>query len=221
MKLEKILIEPASKPEGCVIWLHGLGASGDDFVDAIDCLNLPLKNRIRFIFPHAPRQKVTINQGMMMPAWYDIALNFSAKQDEVGIKKSQKLIDGLIKENSEQGIKPERIILIGFSQGGALALHSALRHSQPLGGVASLSAYLPLHFLLAKEAKAPASLPIFMAHGLMDEMIPYEVGRQSWEYLQKSGFAPLWHSYQMGHTVCSEQLQEMGKWMQTIFEINQ
>lgn len=216
--LQAVVIEPPQKVDACVIWLHGLGANGHDFVEALAYLNLPPQHGIRFIFPHAPLQPVTINQGMVMPAWYDIAgLDITAKQDEMGVKKSAHAIAAIIMAAMQEGIASERIFLFGFSQGGALALHTALRFEYPLAGVASLSAYLPLHESLEKEHHPiNKNIPIFLAHGTMDPVVSYEIGQQSYTFLSTLGYNLQWHSYPMDHTVSLPELNELGKWMQAI-----
>ncbi len=215
--LEAITIEPKKAADACIIWLHGLGADGHDFKDVIPSLGLSKEHTIRFIFPHAPTLPVTINGGMRMPAWYDIvALDSKAIQDEKGIRHSEKSVKALIYKTVSEGIKANRIILMGFSQGGALALHTALRFEQPLAGVGVLSAYLPIHHLLMNE-RNPANLrlSIFMAHGLADTVVPYMMGQASYGWLQNAGYTPQWHSYPMDHSVCYEELQDIGKWIQT------
>ncbi len=215
--LEAITIEPKRIADACIIWLHGLGADGHDFKDVVPSLGLAKDHAIRFVFPHAPTLPVTINGGMLMPAWYDIAaLDFKATQDEKGIRHSEKSIRALIDKTLLQGIKSKRIILMGFSQGGALALHTALRFDQPLAGVGVLSAYLPIHHLLSEERNiANSQLSIFMAHGLADPVVPYMMGQASYGWLKSAGYTPAWHAYPMEHSVCYEELQDIGKWIQT------
>lgn len=213
--LDAEIIEPNSKADACVIWLHGLGADGHDFVDVVPSLGLPSGHRIRFVFPHAPSMPITMNGGMVMPAWYDIgAIDLRAVQDEKGIKKSEIAIKAMIEAQIQAGIKSERIILAGFSQGGALALHTALRYPKPLAGVMVLSAYLPLQDLLMKEKHAVnAHIPLFMAHGFMDTVVSYWIGQQSCTHLQAAGFEVDWHSYPMAHTVSLSELHDIGVWI--------
>lgn len=213
--LDAEIIEPNNKADACVIWLHGLGADGHDFVDVVPSLGLPREHQIRFIFPHAPTMPITMNGGMVMPAWYDIgAIDLRAVQDEKGIKKSEGAIKALIEAQIQSGIKSERIILAGFSQGGALALHTALRYPRPLAGVMVLSAYLPLQELLAKEMHSVNSrIPLFMAHGFMDTVVSYWIGQQSCTHLQAAGFEVDWHSYPMAHTVSLSELHDIGVWI--------
>ena len=201
-----------------VIWLHGLGASGHDFEPIVPELNLPTDHDIHFIFPHAPRQPVTLNAGMVMPSWYDIvALQTDAPEDEAGIKRSEQLILSLIEVEQQRGVKAENIILAGFSQGGVMALYAGLRFKQQLGGILALSCYLPLVASLMNEAKqgllAPHSLPIFQAHGLHDPVVAYALGEDSKFYLQQLGYTPEWHSYPMQHSVCENEIEDIGSWL--------
>jgi phospholipase/carboxylesterase len=213
--LDAEIIEPQHSADACVIWLHGLGADGRDFVDAVPSLGLQKEHRIRFIFPHAPSMPITMNGGMVMPAWYDIGgIDLRAGQDEIGIKKSEQAILALLNDQIKKGIKSERIILAGFSQGGAMALHTALRYPKPLAGAIVLSSYLPLHDQLAKEKNpANAKLPLFMAHGFMDTIVSYWIGQQSCTHLQAAGFEVDWHSYPMAHTVSLSELHDIGAWI--------
>lgn len=218
--LESVTIEPERPATACIIWLHGLGADGHDFVDVIPSLGLPSNHGIRFVFPHAPHLPVTINAGMEMPAWYDIAgIDLEAWQDEKGIRLSEQYIRQLISKAIEEGIPAKNILLVGFSQGGALALHTALRFEQSLGGVAALSTYLPLHSFLEKEHHvANKNLPIFMAHGLMDPVVAYWIGQKSCSVLEEIGFKPSWHAYPMAHQVCLPEMQALGNWMRQILK---
>jgi phospholipase/carboxylesterase len=217
---EAIIVEPKKKATACVIWLHGLGANGHDFVDALPGLELPDKHDIRFIFPHAPAQPVSINGNMIMPAWYDIlGLEHNSPQDEKGVKASQIRLNALINKNIKEGLSSERIILIGFSQGGALALYTALRFDQPLGGIAALSAYLPLPTKLVDEMNpVNINISIFMGHGLMDPVVSYWTGQASLEYLREAGYDPNWHAYPMEHTVNMQELADLGNWIQDMLE---
>src|SRR3990167_1996729 len=174
--LPHITLESGKQPQHSIIWLHGLGADGQDFVPVADELNLPVA--VRYLFPHAPQRPVTINGGFVMRAWYDIArADIGALQDEAGIRASQALIEALIAQETARGIAPGNIFLAGFSQGGAIVLHTALRQSAPLGGVLALSTYLPLAETVSREAQASAQgTPIFMAHGRSDTVVPYASG---------------------------------------------
>lgn len=213
--LDACRVDPKQETDACIIWLHGLGADGYDFVNVVPSLGLPSTHTIRFIFPHAPSQPVTINGGLVMPAWYDIlGPDLDAMQDAVGIKKSEQAIKALLTQIMSQGIDSSRIILIGFSQGGALALHTALRFEAPLGGVVALSAYLPLHDAVMNERHlANQQIPIFMAHGFADPVVPYWVGQKSFQYLTSAGYSPSWHSYPIPHTVYLPELSDIGNWI--------
>jgi phospholipase/carboxylesterase len=211
--LPHITLESGKNPRHSIIWLHGLGADGSDFVPVADELELPVA--VRYIFPDAPMRPVTINGGMVMRAWYDIASpSMAAQQDAAGIRASQSLIEALIAQEVQRNIAPCNIFLAGFSQGGAVALHTALRQSVPLGGVLALSAYLPLGESAAGEA-LPATMdtPIFMAHGRSDPVIPYALGKASRDALLGLGYTVEWHEYAMQHSVCGEELGDIGVWL--------
>ncbi len=215
---QALIQEPKQKADACVIWLHGLGADGHDFAGVTQELGLGPECRVRFIFPHAPQLPITLNFGYVMPAWYDItAIDMDAPQDEVGIRASQKVLNRLIEDNVNDDIPTNRIILMGFSQGGALAIYSALRYDKPLAGVGVLSGYLPLHGLLQKE-KNPINMniPIFMAHGILDMLVPMKLAELSLMTLQEAGYKPTWHTYPMEHSVCLPELQDIGKWIQEL-----
>jgi phospholipase/carboxylesterase len=201
-----------------VIWLHGLGASGHDFEPLVPELGLPESAAVRFVFPHAPPQPVTINGGLVMPAWYDIVSpDFTRQEDAAGIRRSQQHLERLIAREQERGVPASRIVLAGFSQGGAIALHTGLRCSQRLAGILALSAYLPLADTLNSEASpANRDVPIFMAHGLYDPIVPIELAQASCEYLRQAGYDPEWHAYAMEHTVCAEEIRDIGQWLRRI-----
>jgi phospholipase/carboxylesterase len=190
-----------------VIWLHGLGADGHDFEPIVPELRLP--KPVRFVFPHAPVRPVTINQGMRMRAWYDIFQFGGGAEDETGIRASQKLVGELIK--AEKGRK---IVLAGFSQGGAIVLQTALRHPERLAGVLALSTYLPLASSLAAE-RSPANqeLPIFMAHGQFDDLIPIDRAERSREFLTQLGYNVEWHAYPMPHSVCAPEIADISRFL--------
>lgn len=219
--LETIEIETGRHPSFSIIWMHGLGADGNDFVPVVQELDLAQAPPIRFIFPHAPMQPVTINNGYVMRAWYDVSLGdlegHSRKADEKGVRASQAAIDKLIEREIDRKISSENIVLAGFSQGGAVALQTALRYPQPLAGVMALSTYLPLADSLPQEASpANAKTPIFMAHGTYDPMVPYAMGSKSREFLEKSGYNVEWHEYPMQHSVCLEEIQDIGAWLKRV-----
>ena len=205
--MDAIEIETGPNPIASVIWLHGLGADGHDFEPIVP--ELRLNKPVRFVFPHAPIRPVTINQGMRMRAWYDIFQFGGGPEDEAGIRASQKLVDELIA--AEKGRK---IVLAGFSQGGAIVLQTALRHPDRLAGVLALSTYLPLHMTLDKErSKANHDVPIFMAHGKFDDIIPLDRARKSKEVLEKLGYPVTWKEYPMPHSVCPEEIRDISNFL--------
>ncbi|ACT47517.1 alpha/beta hydrolase [Methylotenera mobilis] len=198
-----------SKISASVIWMHGLGADGYDFEPIVQrILENPAFSHIRFILPHAPDMAVTRNNGYIMPAWYDIYGQIPVLQeDEAGIKASENYINTLINNEINKGINPERILLAGFSQGGAIALHTALRYPQKLAGVMALSTYVPLHALLSKEANvANVNTPIFMAHGIFDDIIPLSMAEKSRNLLQTCQYSVSWHQYNMAHSLCEQEI---------------
>ena len=210
-----IEIETAPQPAASVIWLHGLGADGRDFEPIVPELRLPREPGIRFIFPHAPHRPVTINQGYVMRAWYDIAATeFGRQEDEAGIRESEQAVRALIQRETERGIASERIVLAGFSQGGAVVLHTGLRLPQRLAGIMALSTYLPLADTLTAEAHpANADVPIFMAHGTDDPLIPVSLGQQSADLLTRRGANLEWRTYEMAHSVCLDEIQDIAAWL--------
>ena len=202
-------------PIASVIWLHGLGADGHDFVPVVNMLNLP---NIRFILPHAPYQKISMNNGYEMRAWYDLfGLQSKHPQDATGIEKTQAYIESLIAKENSRGIANERIVIAGFSQGGAIALHLAARQQQALAGVLALSTYLPLQDKLASQ-KTSSSLntPIFMAHGTFDEVITLERCQQSLGVLQENGYQIEWHQYPMAHSVYPQEMNDIRAFLQRV-----
>ena len=214
MSLETIEIETGANPGAAVIWLHGLGADGHDFEPIVPELRLPSTKPVRFIFPHAPERPVTINNGMRMRAWYDILQMGGGPEDEAGIRASQKLLEGLISIQKNKGIPARKIVLAGFSQGGAIVLQTALRHPERLAGVMALSTYLPLRNTLDKERNAMnADLPVFMAHGEYDNMIGIDRAMQTRETLEKLGYAVEWHDYPMPHSVCPEEIGDIADYL--------
>ena len=210
-RLETVEIEPETRALACVIWLHGLGADGHDFESLVPELRLPAQPAIRFVFPHAPMRPVTINGGYRMRAWYDIlALDRSAPQDATGIRESAASVRALIEREGERGVPPDRVILAGFSQGGAIALYEGLRHPTRLAGLLALSTYLPLQDTLAAEAHpANAAVPIFMAHGTLDPTVPFALGDGSRRLLVGRGYDVRFRTYPMGHSVCLEEIQDI------------
>lgn len=217
--LEHIEATTGDPPVYSVIWLHGLGADGHDFEPIVPEFNLPADKPVRFIFPHAPMQPVTINNGMVMRAWYDISgLEMIRQEDEAGVRQSAELVRGLIEKENARGISSANVILAGFSQGGAIALHTGLRYPETLAGILALSTYLPLSGSLENEVHtANQSTPIFMGHGLYDPVIPLMLGESSRSKLQKAGYEVEWHSYPMPHSVCPEEIQQIGDWLRQRF----
>jgi phospholipase/carboxylesterase len=205
--MEAVEIETGPDPAAAVIWLHGLGADGHDFEPIVP--ELELAQPVRFIFPHAPVRPVTINQGMRMRAWYDIFQFGGGPEDEAGIRASQKMVEALIEKESGK-----KIVLAGFSQGGAIVLQTALRHPGRLAGVLALSTYLPLAGTLAKErSEASRELPIFMAHGQFDDIIPMRRAEASRDALTALGYKVDWHTYPMPHSVCAPEIADIGEFL--------
>lgn len=214
-----IVLQTSNQPRHSIIWLHGLGADGHDFVPIAEELVLPVA--VRYVFPHAPMRPVTVNGGFVMRAWYDITgQNIDAQQDATGIRTSQLLVEGLIAQEVALGIAPRNIFLAGFSQGGAIALHTALRQPVPLGGVLALSTYLPLAESTSDELLAQSqTTPIFMAHGRSDPVVPYALGVTSRDALLKFGYAVEWREYAMQHSVCEEELRDISAWLGQQIEV--
>jgi phospholipase/carboxylesterase len=214
--LESIEITTGEAPRLAVLWLHGLGADGHDFEPIVPELGLGFA--ARFVFPHAPMRPVTINGGMAMRAWYDIiGFDTRAREDAVGIRASAAAVTELIDRELERGMVADRIVLAGFSQGGAIALHTALREQRPLAGVLALSTYLPLAATLAAERSAAnAGIPLFMAHGTADPVLPLELAESSRRALEKLGYAVDWHAYPMPHSVCMEEISAIGAWLSAL-----
>lgn len=210
-----IEITQGSEPAYSVIWLHGLGADGNDFVPVVELLNLP---NYRFILPHAQYQKVTLNNGHEMRAWYDLhGLTPESKQDEVGIRASQRHIEALIEKEHERGIPNHHIILAGFSQGGAIALHTALRYKDKLGGVLALSTYLPLKSLLSAEKSIKnQQTPIFMAHGSHDDVISIATCKGALSLLQAEQYQVEFHEYPIAHSVSIDEIDEIRSFLLSI-----
>ena len=214
MSLERIEIETGPRPGAAVIWLHGLGADGHDFEPIVPELGLPATKPVRFIFPHAPARPVTINMGMRMRAWYDILQLGGGAEDEAGIRASQGLLEELISGEKKRGIPASKIVLAGFSQGGAIVLQTGLRHSEPLAGIMALSTYLPLSGKLKEELNAKnKSVPIFMAHGSYDSMIPADRAERSRDLLKGLGYAVEWRTYPMPHSVCPEEITDIAAFL--------
>ena len=210
--MDAIEIETGPEPQAAVIWLHGLGADGHDFEPIVP--ELELARPVRFIFPHAPMRPVTINNGMRMRAWYDIFQFGGGPEDEKGLRASQKLVEEMIRA---QQLPAARIVLAGFSQGGAIVLQTALRYPERLAGVMALSCYLPIAATVAAErAAANKSLPIFMAHGTYDEIIPIPRARASHQALEKLGYPVEWHEYPMPHSVCAPEIADISAFLSRV-----
>lgn len=209
--LRCVEIEPTGEATASVIWLHGLGASGHDFEPIVPELQLPADLPVRFVFPHAPQIPVTVNGGMVMPAWYDIlAMDIDRKVDEAGVLASADAVDVLIEREIARGIPSERIIIAGFSQGGAIAYQAALRQPKPLAGLLALSTYMAMP---VTPSEANAKLPVMICHGSMDPMVPEQLGQRAAATLTELGYTPQYRSYPMEHMVCLEQIRDIGKWL--------
>jgi phospholipase/carboxylesterase len=216
--LDSIQIETAPNPAVSVIWLHGLGADGSDFVPIVQELDLADCPPIRFVFPHAPTMPVTINNGYVMRAWYDIlGTDLVRREDEAGLRKSQILVEHLIAQEKARGILANRIILAGFSQGCAMTLQTGLRHPEKLAGLLCLSGYLPLHATVTDERHgANHDTPIFLAHGRGDPIIPIDRAEKSRDILLALGYKVEWHEYLMEHSVCEEEIDDIGAWLKKV-----
>lgn len=218
--LDYIEIETGSGPVGSVIWLHGLGADGNDFEPVVPQLRGQSDAPLRFIFPHAPMQPVTINNGMVMRAWYDIkGMDIGQKQDADGIAQSARLVTELIEREQQRGIASDKIVLAGFSQGGAIALHLGLRFKHQLAGIMALSSYLPFaDQLLDERAAENQTTPIMIGHGSHDPVVPISLGQLSHERLNALGYPAQWYSYPMPHAVCPEQIVDIARWLRQIYD---
>ena len=219
--LETIEIETGKNPSASVIWMHGLGADGNDFVPIVNELDLSGAPATRFVFPHAPMRPVTINNGYVMRAWYDISFGDlegnSRRADERGVRESQAQIDALIEREIETRRAAAKIVLAGFSQGGAIALHAGLRYPEKLAGVMALSTYLPLADSLALEAAAAnKATPIFMAHGTFDPVVPLVMGAGSMTFMAGLGYRVEWKQYPMQHSVCPQEIEDVGEWLRRV-----
>jgi len=212
--LQTVEHETGRPVHGSVVWLHGLGADGHDFEPIVP--ELALDGRpLRFVFPHAPAMPVTLNGGMVMRAWFDIYdLDRDARQDEAGIRRSQCETDELVRREIERGVPARRIVLAGFSQGGAIALHAGLRFPEALAGILALSTYLPLGSTLAAEAhEANARTPVFLGHGTDDPLVPESFGTATRDALAARGIPVTWRSYRMPHAVCAEEIRDIRGWL--------
>lgn len=217
MTLDPIEMQTGPAPLASVIVLHGLGASGDDFVPVCEQLDLAGCGDVRYVLPHAPERPVTINGGYVMPAWYDILALGGGAEDEAGLRASQRLVEDLIAREVSRGVPASRIVLAGFSQGCAMALLTGLRHRQQLAGLVGLSGYLPLADRTAAErSEANLATPIFMAHGRFDPMIALARARASRDALQALGHGVEWHEYPMEHAVCLPEIADLGAFLRRV-----
>ena len=218
MAHEGVEIETGRNPQAAVIWLHGLGADGHDFEPIVPELVQRSERALRFVFPHAPMRPVTLNAGYVMRAWYDIiAIDRRAAEDESGIRASQALITELIRRENARGIATERIVLAGFSQGGAMALYSGTRYAERLAGIIGLSCYQLLAGRFAAERDpANQATPIFLAHGTEDPVVPPALGEATCRQLQAAGYTVEWHAYSMPHSVCPQEVADIGAWLRRV-----
>ena len=218
--IQHIELNTGAVPKGTIIWMHGLGADCWDFVSIVKELGLAEDLPLRFIFPQAPSRPNTINNGQVMPGWYDISMaELQRKPDETGVRQSQALIEQLISRENERGIASDKIILAGFSQGGAIALQTGLRYRDALGGIMALSTYLTLEDSFAAEATiANANIPILMAHGTQDPLIPLSLAMSSRAKMEARGYKIEWREYPMPHSVCMEEVEDIGVWIQARFK---
>jgi len=215
-KRDTVVIEPQSAHKASVIWLHGLGADGHDFEPIVPELRLPNEHGIRFIFPHAPKRPVTINGGMVMRAWYDIRMpDLSLLEDENSIRESSDILNSYIDDEINAGVTADKILIAGFSQGGAIALFAGLRYPQKLAGLLALSTYLPLPDQLKVETtNANSEIPLMMMHGTFDPIVPVFQGHRSRDLLQQAGYSIEWREYPMQHAVCSQEINDISYWLQ-------
>ncbi|MEO5764722.1 MAG: alpha/beta fold hydrolase [Casimicrobiaceae bacterium] len=213
--LPAIEIDTGATPDAAVIWLHGLGDDGNGWSEVVPALRMPASARARFLFPHAPVMPVTINNGQVMRAWYDIReTDFSHRADIGGVQRSQAHVEALIAREKARGIPASRIALAGFSQGGAIALYAGLRHPQRLAGIVALSTYLVAPDALAREASpANRDVPIFMAHGTQDPVVHYRWAEASRQALASAGYAVEWHTYPMAHSAAPEEIVAVGQFL--------
>ncbi|GFE78249.1 carboxylesterase [Steroidobacter agaridevorans] len=213
---DAVVLTPAAPAAAAVIWLHGLGADGFDFVPIVDELRLPATLPVRFIFPHAAPRPVTINNGYVMRAWYDIkGFGPERAEDDAGIRESEGVVQRYIEQEIAQGIPASKIVIAGFSQGGAIALQTALRYQQRLAGVMALSTYLPLAASLSAEASdANRDVPILMCHGVHDPVVPVQMGEASRDALKALDYLIEWRTYPMEHSVCMEEVLDLSTWLQ-------
>jgi len=217
--LDAVEITTGAEPTAAVVWLHGLGADGHDFEPLVPWLDWPGAPAVRYVFPHAPTRPVTVNGGMQMRAWYDIlGINIDRDQDEAGIEESISQATALVRREQERGIEPGRILVAGFSQGGAIAIQCALRYPEKLAGLIALSTYmLQVHRLESERHQANQGMPVFMGHGTADPIVPLQLGSQAAESLRQLAYPVEWQQYPMQHAVCPEEIEHIAAWMQKRF----
>jgi phospholipase/carboxylesterase len=218
MSLDLIEVETGPDPVGTIIWMHGLGADGHDFEPIVPELVRPNERALRFVFPHAPVRPVTLNAGYAMRAWYDIiGIDRRSKQDEAGISASHSIVEALIRRENERGIATNRIVVAGFSQGGAMAIYSGTRYPERLAGIMGLSCYMLLDTRFATE-RVPAnqSTPIFLAHGTQDPVVNPLLGEETRQLLESEGYSVEWHPYPMPHSVCPQEVADIAAWLRRV-----
>jgi phospholipase/carboxylesterase len=215
---DAVEIETGRQPTGAVIWLHGLGADGHDFAPIVPQLVSPNERALRFVFPHAPVRPVTLNGGMPMRAWYDIlSLDRRAPQDEAGIRASGAIVDELIRRENQRGIPTDRIVLGGFSQGGAISLFAGPRYPEKLAGIMGLSCYMLLEDLLpAERTRVNFQTPVFLAHGTQDPVVDIRRGTEAKQLLEAGGYPVEWHTYPMPHSVCPQEADDIAAWLRKV-----
>jgi phospholipase/carboxylesterase len=210
--------ETSPDPNYCVIWLHGLGADGNDFAPIVPYLKLPENLAVRFIFPHAPEMPVTVNGGMVMPAWYDIMeMEIDRRVDTEGLISSAAMIEQFVDRELERGLDEKNIIIAGFSQGGAVAYQLALNRPVRLGGLLAMSSYCPTCSMI-HDHTPHTDLPIEIHHGLHDPVVPERLGREAKGFLEEHGYAPVYRTYPMEHNVCAEQIEDIGAWFRVVMK---
>ncbi len=215
--LPAVVIGPGDTPNASVIWLHGLGADGHDFEPLVPELGFADSDRVRFIFPHAPRRPVTINGGMVMPAWYDITdFDLERHVERADLDQSRAQVEAWMAHERSLGVSSDQIVLAGFSQGGAIALYAGLLQEERPAGIMALSCYHPLPELIADAAAGEDPLPIFIGHGTEDPVVPMMLAERTAEALRAQGFAPAWHSYPMPHSVCPEEVRDIAAWLRSV-----
>ena len=217
---ECVEVTTGEDPVGSVIWLHGLGADGHDFEPIVPELRLPAELPLRFVFPHAPVRPVTINGGMHMRAWYDIiSLDAEGRADADGVRESTALLDALIEREIGRGIPEEKIVIAGFSMGGAIVVNKTLTTHRKLAGLMALSTYLPVP-AAAENSSSNRDLPVFMGHGTFDPMVQHPWGKATAERLTELGFTVEWHDYAMAHAVCAEEVQDIRDWLLRVYKVS-